>query len=491
MSIHINPAIRRGSIVRAFIPHSGETDLWPRSLLIHGFVFKKGEAEPHAIAASRFSYNTAKILQHDIVFPVADQPVIARLNEKNLMLRTNRIDIIPLYEEFFTPSLKKIAYVQDSSFWHDVSKALEKGLKGHQAENSLFLELGPDDILLSRSTKDSKPAWFPGMISGSQYRDYELALYERSRQMMEKSRQLHKDFMLSASTKPAFIQATEEALKAETIAEDVMPVAEISKTEPWWKQNPELLAKLIEEANFTQPAKKKIKPERPENVIADLSALTSLFNGIEIKRAGAEAQADVAKPAALPAKKSSARPVIENTLSENFCDTSFENFQLKRGNILVIPSPFSPGLSDRGIVWNLFKDENGNIAGADVIPCRHESDGFANTVKICDPVDFHMNGTVVVIDQLVRIATTEDMVYATPSNGKFLNPYFQKRIEEARLKYDGHFTIHGLTEMPDGWNIKTIEPFKPSPWHLGTYMRLMQEEHRRLFPAPELQPVIS
>ncbi len=491
MSIHINPNIRRGSIIRAYIPHSGETDLWPRSLLIHGFVFKKGEVEPHAIAASRFSYNTAKILQHDIIFPVADQRVIAHLNETNLMLRTNRIDIIPLYEEFFTPSLKKIAYVQDSSFWHDVSKALEKGLKSQDAENSLFLELGPDDLLLSQNTKDSKPAWFPGMISGSQYSDYDLALHERSRQMMQQSRQLHKDFMLTASTKPAFVRATEEALKSETIAEDFIPVSEISKTEPWWKQNPELLAKLIEEASLVQPEKKKDTSDRPPEETADLSKLTSLFNGIEIKRAGKSALVSDTKPAVLPTKKSFAKPVIADSLSEYFCDTSFENFQLKRGNILVIPSPFNEGLSDRGIVWNLFKDENGHITGADIIPCRHESDGFTHTVKICDPVDFHMNGTVAVIDHLVRVATTEDMIHATPSNGKFLNPYFQKRIEEARLKYDGNFTIHGLTEKPADWNIKTIQPFKPSPCHLGTYMRLMQEEHRRLLPLPELQPEIS
>ncbi len=495
MSIQIGSNIRRGSIVRAYLPHSGETDLWPRNILIHGFVFKKTADTPHAVMASRFSYNGEKILTHDVLFPIEEKASVAFLNESGLMLRTNRIDIIPLYSEYFTDTMKTKGYVRTAQFWNTVSKSLEKGLVGNDAEHSLFLELGPDDMVLTGQERTSRPCLLPRPLMIANYDDYDLALYERSKILLEERRQRHEDFLKSAASEPLFMRALEELTKAETIPPCVEKTeakeeAVTVPNEPWWKTNPDELARRIEMAKPFPAIGQKKEETKSIKSLADLSGLTSLFNGVQINRAGSlTTQTHTGRPSTSGTKKSTAEKSVKS-LTDDFQDISFEFFQLKRGNILVIPSPFDDKSADRGIVWNLYKDSNDNIVGVDIIPCRHENDGFAHGVKICDPVDFKMNGTVAVIDHLVRIKTTEDLVIASPSNGKFLNPFFQKRIEEARLRYDGSFNVHGLDEKPADWKVKNIQPFTPSPWHLKTYIRLMQEEYTRLNPQPELQPQI-
>ena len=522
MSVEIHPSVERGTIIRAHLPHFGEETSWPRNLLVHGFVFARNYIRPHAIAVSRFSYNAAKLDMHDVIFPVAPHPVLTGLYEDGLMVRTDRIDIIPLDPLYFGAKLRPRGYVHSPAFWAALLPQLDiTHIDG--GAPAQFLTLQPGDRVTETLNPRSAHVPLPRALLNTRAPEdiYALALQEKQAQDRAEASQSHRALMAQKRAAP---RAAESA--APEITADVAPApvitAPIVSNEPWWKQDPQKLEELkraaaAREVEKTRKPVQETRTSQP-SVTLDAETLSGLFNGARVKsgRSMLPVPAAQARPSSAPKQPAvplnpreqmkrqaaiqSLVPLFEEAFATMFEDAPPSKpvtlrHEPIRGTILRIHPMRDVFERDKygiGIVWDIFRDDEGAAQCVELVPIRREQSPFPHQVPLCNPYSTReMVGFVALPDFRYRILLNENYLYAHQPQEKIMNPCFLHDIERAGVKRpdtDAPITIWGVANVPDTLTRDVSYSPKPSEDEIAEYKTLLQIEQARQSAKALIEP---
>ena len=465
MGLFIPPYISQGHVVKGLIPYRGEAPSWPRNLLILGFVFRGAKEYPHALMTARLTVKPTELRERDFTFPRNE---IGWNGVKPVTLRTDRIDIIPRHEDIFGERMEPAGFIRDNEIIKDAMAALELGLEGEDAKESVYLKLRANDCIRTSLSPDSPLVILPDSFHKRlAMNDYDYALEERDYQEIKNKRDVAARYKEAA--RPIIVKIEPKDIIPPS------PVVEVKAASvPWWKENPELLQAKIAEA-AAMPARQKPKMLLPEfHEAADLSSVTELF-GVPVKtkendhrNVGMSGKADRSKPvmSALSMRQRASQVRFWsnifyesfNAMAQNATEAEphrvLQGCDFKRGHAIRINPLIQSGTpkSNVGLLWNIYHNpQTGYVEALDLIVCRRSGEDVVDGIEICDPSSpGERNGFIASPHEIFRVPLTADFVHPWQSQAQPINPVFLEHIA-AKMGDEPH-AVYGVEAIAAHWD---------------------------------------
>lgn len=499
--------LAQGHIIQALMPTQfdarfDEREMWPRNCLVLGIDVDRKTAEPVGLKLVRFSYNTNDPHPYEFEFNPADYRFLINGFRKDAVLRTGKIEAIPLdagRTNYYTDAMGWV----DPSVFPEIEEALDKGYQQHRQKHE-HVNFCPYDLETVVCVPSLDPSYYnkPYYDFGIPDENFGTVLSDLPKE--EQSRlmdRLKTNYMIREIQRPDELRHEKAEIRGEKIAlkhmsrrkkkflasrlynHDQNHVMSLDEKTILREEVEEILSLLQKEEKEVIPEETDIwndgetrSSPRKSNIVEFRDMLYGFF-GLDTP----QRQTDLSSIFSQSIDPQSIKDLETFGIGGLVRDEAFLPEHLWRGRYMMvkvgdITNPHCKNEAYRpAAVWKAYAklDDEGHpvLAGLELHPCTRQS---AHDSKYKMPVypfgwisdqKANKKQTFLLADHILRLPLESDLfrLDSSYSNFRELTPQmvekFDHKITRAWVEEQGQLTIIGLKEIPDDWiEIKLPDP---------------------------------
>lgn len=480
--------LKEGDIVRCYMPtdrmKNGERENILRNVLVHGIRINSDTHEPSGIYVSRLAFASSSIDHETDLIIHPDNYKLGRVRKRaNLIIKTKRIDLIPLKAEFFEDQhVKKIGFVSEKIF-HLLRSHFSIGQTTERAEDSIFPKAIFDEWVIP-SLKPSDHGKPPYLLNNLNWHtplrdDFNRIMENLSSAIAkeadsdrpEESKSKTEEFDLSwlpKRHKPTKREQREKRRNKKTQVQG-RPHGSIHLPKIMLS---DLASNEVANPDKVEDPKKSVTPPTTPMIAATEHQLEKLVRTFNAPKTSVPNQTTTSQSSYTQTSHTNRLSHVQDFRTVSRANTKLLN-QIWEGkyvfaNIFSISDPDAEGQAFRPCVIVNAYQEQGKLCALDVIPCSNDELDQTKWGLPAYPLMTRSKKLgVLMADKLVRMEYTEDN-FPKGLDGNFheisRSRYNQLMELVANAKDCNDWELIGIQDMPQSWDQAEIKQTPSYKW---------------------------